>query len=121
VIRTLRGIVFEETFRNNATTSAFVLVRCSRFADRRAEMVVMPPREHDLAAENEALRKDIEILQHEVEVLSAKVAELEARLDRIRGAPRCLPPRTRPRAERNDGPPNARRQGKGCRGKACPR
>jgi len=43
-------------------------------------MVVMPPREHDLAAENEALRKDIEILQHEVEVLSAKVAELEARL-----------------------------------------
>jgi len=28
-------------------------------------MVVMPPREHDLAAENEALRKDIEILQHE--------------------------------------------------------
>jgi transposase len=40
----------------------------------------MPPREHDLAAENERLREANGALRHEVAVLSAKVAELEARL-----------------------------------------
>jgi len=66
--------------------------------------------EHDLAAENEALRKDIEILQHEVEVLSAKVAELEARSGTEFAellAASLLGLAQEP--ERNDGPPNARR------------
>ena len=40
----------------------------------------MPPRAHDLVAENERLREANEALRHEVAVLSAKIAELEVRL-----------------------------------------
>ena len=69
-----------KNFLRDATTSAFSLFRCSRFARRVAELEIVTPAEHDVVAENAALREENAALRRENEALARRVDDLEARL-----------------------------------------